>query len=102
VHEQLDLHWQPLSGYSGVTSQLSPSARSGYRQHARIPCEAILLSRAYGLVFTTGFGRPVDGNNLRTRSIARLLDRAGLPPMRFHALRHAAATLLMAEGVPPG
>jgi len=54
----------------------------------------------HDLVFATAFGRPLDGNNLRTRSFARLLERAGLPPMRFHALRHSAATLLMAEGVP--
>ncbi|MDA1061657.1 MAG: site-specific integrase [Chloroflexi bacterium] len=54
----------------------------------------------YDLVFATALGRPLDGNNLRTRSFARLLDRAGLPPMRFHTLRHAAATLLMSEGVP--
>ncbi|HLB24064.1 MAG TPA: site-specific integrase, partial [Dehalococcoidia bacterium] len=54
----------------------------------------------HGFVFTTGRGRPLDGNNVRTRSFARLLGRAGLPPMRFHNLRHTAATLLMAEGVP--
>ncbi len=58
------------------------------------------LWQDYGLVFTTEFGRPLDGNNLRVRSFARLLTRAGLPSMRFHALRHAAATLLMIEGVP--
>lgn len=51
-------------------------------------------------MFATAFGRPLDGNNIRARSFARLLERAELLPMRFHALRHAAATLLMAEGVP--
>ncbi len=54
----------------------------------------------HGLVFTSALGRPLDGNNLRTRSFSRLLERAGLPPMRFHSLRHGAATLLMADGVP--
>jgi len=53
----------------------------------------------FALVFTTARGRPLDGNNVRTRSFARLLQRAGLAPMRFHGLRHTAATLLMAEGV---
>jgi site-specific recombinase XerD len=28
------------------------------------------------------------------------LEKAGLPAMRFHNLRHGAATLLTAEGVP--
>lgn len=51
------------------------------------------------LLFTTGRGHPLGGNNVRTRSFARLLGRACLPPMRFHGLPHTAATLLMAEGV---
>jgi integrase len=34
-------------------------------------------------------------------SFRRLLERAGLPPMRFHELRHAAASLLLAQGVGP-
>ena len=28
-------------------------------------------------------------------------EQAALPPMRFHALRHTAATLLMSQGVHP-
>ncbi|HVD17007.1 MAG TPA: tyrosine-type recombinase/integrase [Actinomycetota bacterium] len=30
-----------------------------------------------------------------------LLERAGLPRLRFHDLRHSAATLLLARGVHP-
>jgi len=31
----------------------------------------------------------------------RSLDRAGLPRLRFHDLRHSAATLLLGRGVHP-
>jgi integrase len=33
------------------------------------------------------------------RSFRPLLDRAGLPRIRFHDLRHTAATLLLGHGV---
>ena len=39
--------------------------------------------------------------NLTKRSFNPLLERAGLPRMRFHDLRHTAATLLLAQGVHP-
>ena len=33
-----------------------------------------------------------------TRGFQRALERAGLPHCRFHDLRHAAATFLLAQG----
>jgi integrase len=59
-----------------------------------------------GLVFTTyarrGSGRKV-GRGLHPRNVLRtlyaLLDTAKLPRVRFHDLRHSAASLLIAEGV---
>ena len=54
-----------------------------------------------GLVFPNTVGRPLDPHNLRERSFFPLLDRAGLPPIRFHDLRHSCATLLLGEGVHP-
>lgn len=50
-----------------------------------------------GLVFTTPFGRPLDGRYL-TVKFQRLMERAGLGTIRFHDLRHAAATLMLASG----
>jgi integrase len=60
-----------------------------------------------GLVFTTyarrGAGRKI-GVALHPRNVLRtlhmLLDAAELPRVRFHDLRHSAASLLIAEGVP--
>ena len=54
-----------------------------------------------GLVFATDTGGPINPSNLRQRSFASLLKRAGLPHMRFHDLRHTCATLLLSRGVHP-
>jgi integrase len=57
--------------------------------------------RDQGLAFTTDTGSPINPSNLRQRSFAPLLKRAGLPHMRFHDLRHPCATLLLSRGVHP-
>jgi integrase len=36
-----------------------------------------------------------------THRFHKLLKRSGLPPMRFHDLRHACASLLLVQGVHP-
>jgi integrase len=35
-----------------------------------------------------------------THALPRILERAGLPPLTPHALRHGAATLMLADGHP--
>ncbi|MHB1502095.1 MAG: site-specific integrase [Candidatus Dormibacteria bacterium] len=54
-----------------------------------------------GLVFTTAVGTPLAPGNVLRRSYRPLLERARLPPVRFHDLRHTAATLLLGQGVHP-
>ena len=53
-----------------------------------------------GLVFTTTTGTPLDGRTV-TKQFRRILERAGLPCIRFHDLRHTCASLLLAQGVHP-
>src|SRR5205807_7025156 len=53
------------------------------------------------LVFCDTRGGPLRKSNLVRRSFLPLLKRAGLPTIRFHDLRHTAATLLLAQGVHP-
>jgi integrase len=53
------------------------------------------------LVFTNQVGGPVNAGNLRRRSFWPLLERAGLPRIRFHDLRHTAATLMLGRGIHP-
>ena len=52
-----------------------------------------------GLIFATESGTIINPSNLRNRSFKPLLKRAGLPPIRFHDLRHTCATLLLGRDV---
>ncbi len=54
----------------------------------------------WGLVFATPVGLPRDGSMV-THALHRHLRRVGLRHQRFHDLRHACASLLLAEGVNP-
>lgn len=49
------------------------------------------------LVFPSEVGTPQDGMNI-THRFQRGLKRARLPHMKFHDLRHGAATILLANG----
>ena len=50
-------------------------------------------------MFTDEAGGPLPGFRVRRRFKA-LLAVAGLPPMRYHDLRHGAASLMASQGVP--
>lgn len=65
--------------------------------------ERLAAGRAWedsGLVFTSPIGTALDPRNA-SREFHVLLEAAGLPSIRFHDLRHTAATLLLAQGVDP-
>ncbi|MDW3216750.1 MAG: tyrosine-type recombinase/integrase [Ilumatobacteraceae bacterium] len=51
------------------------------------------------LVFTTNVGSPIDPSNLR-RSFAKLTTSAGLGVWHPHELRHSAASIMSAAGLP--
>jgi integrase len=53
----------------------------------------------YDLIFPTSVGTPGDPSNLRV-DFLKMLERAGLPIIRFHDLRHTAASLLLNHGIP--
>ncbi len=54
-----------------------------------------------GLVFCTQTGNIVSPEHVVRRSFKPLLERAGLPEIRFHDLRHACATVLLGRSVHP-
>ncbi|MGC1965639.1 MAG: tyrosine-type recombinase/integrase, partial [Candidatus Acidiferrales bacterium] len=55
---------------------------------------------ADGLVFCTRQGGPLVSNNLRKRGLRPACERAGVPQMDWHGLRHTHGTLLHAQGTP--
>jgi integrase len=55
---------------------------------------------SHGLVCDRGDGEPIRRHSL-AHAFARITERAGSPGTRFHDLRHGAATVRLAKGVPP-
>jgi integrase len=73
--------------------------RHRVRQHE----ERLRLGAAWqdhDLVFCTGVGGPLQGT-YTLRLLVKFLEAAGLPRIRFHDLRHTAATLLLSARVNP-
>jgi integrase len=95
---------EPKTARSRRTIALPGSIVAQLRAHRLRQLEERLWAgsrwREHGLVFSTTIGTPLDGTNV-THRLQRLLAEAGLPRMRFHDLRHAAASLLLAQGVSP-
>src|SRR5262249_15422966 len=54
----------------------------------------------HDLVVCTKRGTYIDPNVLNVR-FHQLIQKAGLPDMKFHGLRHSAATILLSLGVNP-
>jgi integrase len=95
----------PKTAKSRRTVTLPGTALAALRKHRSRQLEERLrlgeVWRDYGLVFCSEVGTALREPNVRERSFHPLLDRAGLPHIRFHDLRHTAATLLLAQGVHP-
>lgn len=51
-------------------------------------------------MFVSKYGGPLDAQNIVNRHYKPLLERAGLPPIRFHDLRHSCLSLLAQRGEP--
>jgi integrase len=128
--ELLGLKWVDVNldqGYLQVQRQLvrmqdtqfgfsSPKTKSGIRRidlgdssvqvlkaHKNRQYEARVLAGSKwiedDLVFPSSIGTPMNRDNLRSL-FKRLLGAAGLPDIRFHDLRHTAASLMLNNGVP--
>lgn len=82
---------------------LTPLACEALRRHrARQLEERLVLGQAWqdrDLVFPNTIGNLYSLGSFERRVFWRIIDKAGLPRIRFHDLRHTAATLLLLQGV---
>jgi integrase len=53
----------------------------------------------YNLIFPSRVGTPNSPSNF-LKEFRALLEKAGLPNVRFHDLRHSAASIMLNHGVP--
>jgi integrase len=60
---------------------------------------ASAFSAEDGVVFCSHAGTPIEPRNLVRRGLAPALRAAGLPRLRWHDLRHVAASSLIAAGL---
>jgi len=94
---------QPKNG-KGRSVELTQSAAYALRSHLQRQLKEIeALGDEYhdqGLIFPGEKGQPMRPWTL-TRKLQRILERVGLPHIRFHDLRHTCATLLLGKGVHP-
>jgi integrase len=83
---------------------VSEIATDALRRHRALQAqERLKIGEAWDdqdLVFTTADGKPIHPSNM-LRGYRAMLRRAELPPLRFHDLRHTAATLLLGAGIHP-
>lgn len=118
VHHQLQRRSLPanaisLGPHAGLVPVKTHRSRRGIavpesvigqliRHRARQNRERLLVGAEWpetDLVFTTRKGTPLDGPRL-TRQLKVVLAQAGLPPRRWHDLRHSCGSILAAQSVP--
>lgn len=96
---------EPKTKKSRRTVRLTPAAVEALKHHrARQAEEKLKIGSLYqnnGLVFAGEIGNLINPSNLRQRSFAKLLRRAGLLPITFHDLRHTCASILFQRNVHP-
>lgn len=96
---------EPKSARSRRRIALTAAATEALRTHRARQAEERLLVGAewedHDLMFCTHQGKPLIGSNVLNQNFHPLLKRAGLPRIRFHDLRHTAATLLLLRSVHP-
>ncbi|MBA2488786.1 MAG: site-specific integrase [Chloroflexi bacterium] len=95
---------EPKTARSRRTVSLPGVVVTALREHRVRQLQEHLLAgsrwQVSDQVFTSTIGTPLDGVTV-THRFQDTLRRLGMPHQRFHDLRHACASLLLAQGVSP-
>lgn len=92
--------------YNPLNTQSDPKTQTS-RRSIVISDELVRVLRAHkenvreselDLVFPNKSGKYINRQNMMTREFHPALERAGLPPMRFHDLRHTYAAIVITMG----
>jgi integrase len=96
---------EPKTQKSRRSVVIAPFALEALKQHRLHQLEAKLKAgpgwQDHDYVFCTSVGTHLNPSKDVLDQLKVLLKQAGLPDIRFHDLRHSAATLLLSEGVHP-
>ena len=96
---------EPKTQKSRRSIMIAPFALEALKQHQERQLEAKLKAgsawQEHDYVFCTSIGTHLNPTRDILDQLKVLLKKAGLPDMRFHDLRHSAATLLLSVGVHP-
>ncbi len=98
---------QQIQPVAGKPPELCPLKTAHSRRTLALPAKvaAVLEARQsapahpWGLVFTRPSGACVTPEHVR-EVLEVIRVTAGLPPLRYHTLRHTCATLLLSDGTP--
>lgn len=94
---------EPKSAKSRRKIHLTRLAVEALKRHRTRQSESRLAAglawSEQGWVFCNAVGKPIEAGNMIRRSFRPILDKAGLPAIRFHDLRHSTATLLLSLGI---
>jgi integrase len=96
---------EPKTQKSRRSVVIAPFALEALTQHRERQLEAKLKARdawqEHDYVFCTSIGTHLNPTRDMLDQLKALLKKAELPDIRFHDLRHSAATLLLSVGVHP-
>jgi integrase len=96
---------EPKTQKSRRSVVIAPFALEALKHHRERQLEAKIkagsLWQDHDYVFCTSIGTHLNPTRDMLDQLKALLKKAGLPDIRFHDLRHSAATLLLSVGVHP-